>query len=129
MSQFECKMSDLEPKLNEQLPKLKDRRVQFEQIKDAEIEDINEFKKNENKSLDIIKNSNTLSFSDILYDNRNMLFIIIIIYLVLNTDVLKEIIFKNIPQLMLNETQYNLMGLILSALILGICTILINFYF
>lgn len=121
MSQFECKLSDLEePKKKEVKPEpvVQEKKVQFD-----EKVSVNET----TKELQV-QNEQT-SYFDIISTNKNTIFVIVIVYLLLNTTSVKEIVFKMLPQLMNSSTEYNLLGTLISALLLGIVTIFFISYF
>ena len=120
MSQFECKLSDLEE------PKKEIKQEQVSQEKKVHFDEkvnVNE----PTKELQV-QNEKT-SYFDIISNNKNTIFIIVIVYLLLNTTAVKEIVFKILPQLMNSSTEYNLLGTLISALLLGIVTTLFISYF
>jgi hypothetical protein len=120
MSQFECKLSDLEE------PKKEVKQEQVSQEKKVKFDEslsVNETIKEPQKD-----NEKT-SYFDIISNNKNTIFIIVIVYLLLNTTAVKEIVFKILPQLMNSSTEYNLIGTLISALLLGIVTTFFISYF
>jgi len=121
MSQFECKLSDLEE------PKKEVKQEQAVQQKKVHFDEKVNEKVNENVNEPIEYKSKSLT--DVLSDNKNTIFVIVIAYLLLNTDSVKETVFKMLPQLMNSSTDYNLIGTLLSALLLGILTVLFISYF
>jgi hypothetical protein len=122
MSQFECKLSDLEEPKKEvnQEQVSQEKKVQFdERVNVNANETIKELQKDNEKA----------SYFDIISDNKNTIFVIVIIYLLLNTTAVKDIVFKILPQLMNSSTEYNLIGTLISALLLGIVTTFFISYF
>lgn len=122
MSQFECKLSDLEePKKEVNAAPLRDqeKKVHFEEKEPEPVKD-SQVQVEKKQPNDIISN---------ISNNKNTIFVIVISYLLLNTTAVKEIVFKILPQLMDNASDYNLMGTLLCAVLLGIVTILYISYF
>ena len=129
MSQFECKLSDLqEPKKEvKSAHDSKEKNVHFdEKVNLKENEKVN-LKENE-KVNEPIEHKST-SLTDVISNNKNTVFVIVVAYLLLNTDAVKGFVFKMLPQLMNSSTDYNLMGTLLSAFLLGISTVLFISYF
>ncbi len=126
MSQFECKLSDL------QEPKKEVKQEQVSQEKKVQFDERANVNANENVNETIkepqIQNEKT-SYLNIISDNKNTIFVIVIAYLLLNTTAVKEIVFKILPQLMNSSTEYNLIGTLISALLLGIVTTFFISYF
>ena len=126
-SKYSCKVSDLikEPIIEETIeeedrsspkPKTTNKNVKWEDKK-------SEYKqKVELAKLDI--------FSEITEKNNiNRILFITIVYILLNTPSVKELVFKNIPILMASETNYSLTGILVSGLILAISSIIFSVYF
>lgn len=129
-SKYGCKVSDLikEPIIEETIeeqeeeievapkPKTTNKSVKWEDKK-------SEYKqKVELAKLDI--------FSEITEKNNiNRILFITIVYILLNTPSVKELVFKNIPILMASETDYSLTGILVSGLILAISSIIFSVYF
>ena len=122
MSQFECKLSDLEE------PKKEVKQEQVSQEKKVNFDERVNVNVNET-SKELKKDDEKTSYFDIISDNKNTIFVIVIVYLLLNTTAVKEIVFKMLPQLMNSSTEYNLVGTLISAILLGIVTTLFISYF
>lgn len=128
-SKYGCKVSDLikEPLVNEIEEEIEEievapkhnnvnKRVKFEDDK------VDYKQKVELAKLDI--------FSEIIEKNNiNKILFITVVYILLNTPSLKELVFKNIPVLMTSETDYSLFGILLSGLLLAISSIVFSAYF
>ena len=123
MSQFECKLSDFEEPKKEvkSVHDSKEKKVQFD-------EKVN-LKENENEKVNEPIEHKSTSLTDVISNNKNTVFVIVVAYLLLNTDAVKGFVFKMLPQLMNSSTDYNLMGTLLSAFLLGILTVLFISYF
>jgi len=116
MSHFECKLSDLEEPKKEikSVPITQEKKPEPEPVKDLQVQV-------EKKQVDdIISN---------ISNNKNTIFVIVISYILLNTTTVKDFVFKILPQLMDSSSEYNLMGTLLCALLLGTLTILYISYF
>ena len=69
-------------------------------------------------------------FSEITDKNNiNKILFITIVYILLNTPSIKELVFKNIPILMASETDYSLTGILISGLLLAVSSIIFSIYF
>lgn len=69
-------------------------------------------------------------FSEITDKNNiNRMLFIIVVYVLLNTRALKELVFNNIPVLMVSDSEYSLVGILVSGLLLAISTIIFSVYF
>lgn len=124
MSQFECKLSDLEE------PKKEVKQEQVVQEKKVQINEGANVNVNVNETTkELQKDNEKASYFDIISNNKNTIFVIVIAYLLLNTTAVKEIVFKILPQLMNSSTEYNLIGTLISALLLGIVTTFFISYF
>tara|TARA_Y100001970_G_C14259677_1_gene878890 strand:+ start:23392 stop:23757 length:366 start_codon:yes stop_codon:yes gene_type:complete len=121
MSQFECKLSDLEEPKKEikSVPINQEKKVHFDEKKPEPVNDL-QVQVEKKQVDDIISN---------ISNNKNTIFVIVISYILLNTTTVKEFVFKILPQLMDSSSEYNLMGTLLCALLLGTLTILYISYF
>lgn len=126
MSQYECKLSDLEeePK-QENKTKVNEKKVHFNESVEKERVETPVLPSNEQRQ----QKSPEKDILDTLYNNRNLLFLIVIVNMFLNTSTVKENVFKILPQLMENITNYNILGTLVSGLILAVITVLFISYF
>ena len=123
MSQFECKLSDL------QEPKKEVKSAHDSKEKKVHYDEKVNLKENENEKVNEPIEHKSTSLTDVISNNKNTVFVIVVAYLLLNTDAVKGFVFKMLPQLMNSSTDYNLMGTLLSAFLLGISTVLFISYF
>lgn len=125
MSQYECKLSDLEeePK-QENKTKVNEKKVHFNESVEKERVEMPVLPSNKQH-----QKSPEKDILDTLYNNRNLLFLIVIVNIFLNTSTVKENVFKILPQLMENITNYNILGTLVSGLVLAVITVLFISYF
>lgn len=127
-SKYGCKVSDL---IKEPI---------IEETDEEEIEEIVSKPKTTNKSVtwedkktdykQRVEMAKVDIFSEITDKNNiNKMLFIIVVYILLNTRALKELVFKNIPVLMLSESEYSLVGILVSGLLLAVSTIIFSVYF
>ena len=127
MNNFECSINDLNDLdvLNNAPPNKNKGIIRTENENKNENENENE-NKNENEN-----NFITNAFLNKMKETRSIRIIltVLIVYLILNSDQVGEIIFNTFPYLMKSATESNLLGKIIIALFIGTSVILsISFF-
>lgn len=116
MSEFECKLSELS-----------------EDIKQETNEKVtNTYNYNNSSKKEVEVEKKIQSQNDILstlIDKKSNIVFIILLYIILNTDAIKELVFKSLPYLMESNNSYNLLGIFLSAVLLSFSSVLFTSYF
>lgn len=115
MSQFECNLSDFEEKPKEiKTPPQRENTTEVKHEVKTPVENL----------------SLTLDKSDIFSSkNTSLILFNTVVYIVLNTDSVKEIVFKILPILMSSATDYSLLGTLMCGILLSILSILFTSYF